>query len=101
METRVCLVVGSLAKRWLCVLAPLAVFLTPHAASSQGLLGIHLNPLPIGPGAQVASAPNDPLFGVQWGPQQVRADRAWGITRGNGALIAIVDSGIDLDHPDL
>ena len=48
-----------------------------------------------------AAPPNDPLYGAQWGPKQVRAEQAWGTSRGAGATIAVVDSGIDLDHPDL
>jgi len=46
--------------------------------------------------------PNDPYFGAQWGLEVVEAPRAWGITRGSpSVLIAVVDSGTDLDHPDL
>lgn len=57
----------------------------------QGALATHLDPF----------APNDPLYRFQWGPQQVRAEQAWHLTLGAGAVIAIVDSGVDLDHPDL
>lgn len=48
-----------------------------------------------------AAAPNDPLYAQQWGPQQVRAEQAWDTSTGHGAVIAIVDSGVDLRHPDL
>ena len=52
-------------------------------------------------GAAPASATNDTHYGLQWGPQQVRAEQAWSTSTGAGQTIAIVDSGIDLDHPDL
>jgi serine protease len=48
-----------------------------------------------------ASASDDPLFGSQWGPQQVHAPEAWPTSDGTGAVIGIVDAGVDLDHPDL
>ena len=48
-----------------------------------------------------AAAPADPLFSAQWGLGQVRAEQAWHRSGGAGATIAIVDSGIDLSHPDL
>ena len=52
-------------------------------------------------GAAPAAATNDTHYGLQWGPQQVRAEQAWATSTGAGQTIAIVDSGIDLDHPDL
>lgn len=52
-------------------------------------------------GTAQAADPNDPYFGLQWGPKQVHAPAAWGTSTGAGATIAIVDTGIDLDHPDL
>jgi serine protease len=53
-------------------------------------------------GSTAAAPPNDPYYGpYQWGPKQVRAEQAWATSRGAGQVIAIVDSGIDLSHPDL
>src|SRR4051812_3558719 len=46
-------------------------------------------------------APNDPLLPQedQLGP--LFAQQAWGTTNGSGVTIGIVDSGVQLDHPDL
>jgi thermitase len=48
-----------------------------------------------------AGASNDPLFGSQWGMSKIGAEQAWSTGAGNGVVIAVVDSGADLDHPDL
>src|SRR5687768_6646257 len=46
--------------------------------------------------------PDDPLFLRQWGISQVRAPDAWAQgALGNDVIVAVVDSGADLDHPDL
>jgi subtilisin family serine protease len=54
-------------------------------------------------GAVPASAAQtgDPLAPGQWGVDQVRAPAAWSTSTGDGAVVAIVDTGVDLDHPDL
>jgi serine protease len=53
-------------------------------------------------GTAAGAPPNDPYYGpFQWGPKQIRAEQAWPASRGEGQVIAIVDSGIDLAHPDL
>lgn len=45
--------------------------------------------------------PNDPSFGSQWGMPKINLPDAWDITQGSSSIIvAIVDTGIDLDHPD-
>jgi subtilisin family serine protease len=46
-------------------------------------------------------AAGDPKRSLQWGLTRVRADQAWSASKGAGVTIAIVDTGIDLTHPDL
>ena len=53
------------------------------------------------PAASDDAGPNDPLYSQQWGLARVRASEAWATATGNGVTIAIVDSGVDLTHPDL
>src|SRR5687767_4513843 len=55
----------------------------------------------LGAPAAAQAAPNDPFYGLQWGQQQLHTEPAWTRTTGAGQTIAIVDSGVDLDHPDL
>ncbi|MBV6738230.1 S8 family peptidase [Priestia megaterium] len=46
--------------------------------------------------------PNDPFFAYQYGPQKVQAPDAWDVTTSNGNIkIAIIDTGVQLNHPEL
>lgn len=45
---------------------------------------------------------NDPLFSQQWGLKQINVSSAWRQGAfGKGVVIAVIDSGVDLSHPDL
>ena len=48
------------------------------------------------------NVPNDPDFGISWQHGAVESAKAWSIETGSEqAVVAIVDTGVDLDHPDL
>jgi subtilisin family serine protease len=49
------------------------------------------NPLP--PGVDAAEIP--------WGISRVNAPAAWAVTKGEGVKVAVIDTGIDCNHPDL
>jgi thermitase len=46
--------------------------------------------------------PDDAYFDKQWGLNKIQAPQAWDVTKGSSSIeIAILDTGVDLDHPDL
>jgi len=52
--------------------------------------------------SQVLERPNDAFYGFQWGPLAIGCEDAWEIETGHpDVLVAIVDSGADLQHDDL
>jgi len=51
---------------------------------------------------QIQLDPNDPSWWAQWAPVRIEADYAWNTTIGDSSvLVAVIDTGIDWDHPDL
>jgi len=49
----------------------------------------------------VADDGQDPYYGAQWGLPRVGAPAAWNLSTGAGVTVAVVDTGVDLTHPDL
>ncbi|MDC8004285.1 S8 family peptidase [Aureisphaera galaxeae] len=45
--------------------------------------------------------PNDPLFNDLYGLQKLECLTAWKKTEGENVIVAVVDSGVDYNHPDI
>jgi subtilisin family serine protease len=98
--------------------AGIAVVSTTNAnfkanAASLGTIAPNLRVQWVDPARQVeapvVSAANPPnsgdddfFFDLQWGHDAIDAPEAWEAgERGDGARVAVLDTGFDLDHPDL
>ena len=87
--------------------APLLVVITLICASPSHLLALESS-APDSVLLSATSTPNDPCFTgcppyeVPWHFEAIGAPKAWEITKGSDeVLIAVVDNGIDDQHPDL
>lgn len=52
---------------------------------------------------QAAIIPNDPFYnrGQSWHYEMINLPAAWDISLGDGVIVAVIDSGIRTNHPDL
>jgi len=49
-----------------------------------------------------SAVPTDPSYSLQWGLPAIHAPGAWDYGLGSASVVvAVIDSGVDLDHPDL
>lgn len=64
---------------------------SPHAAASRQLDQAAAQPF----------TPNDPYFPYQWALTRIGAPAAWGAgARADGVTVAVIDTGVDYQHPD-
>ncbi len=76
-----------------------ATELTHRLAQEEGVLWAEPNGRIYATGA---ITPNDTYYlPIQWNLRRIRLPEAWAITTGSEAPIAVLDTGIDLDHVDL
>lgn len=61
-----------------------------------GLIGV-----PLGALGGAAPAYADSIRSSQWQLRALNADDAWEESTGDGVTVAVIDSGVDADHPDL
>ena len=54
------------------------------------------------PKVAAPTVPNDPLWSTSWSLTKTNAAAAWNLTTGSSeTVIAVLDTGVDLSHPDL
>lgn len=53
------------------------------------------------PAPKPADVPNDSHYPTQWALPKIDAPTAWNYSKGDGAKIAVIDSGFETSHPDL
>lgn len=50
---------------------------------------------------QLFATPNDPDYKNQWHLNKIGAEQAWATAKGSKTVVAVLDDGFDLNHPDL
>jgi len=47
------------------------------------------------------TVPNDPYYSSAWHLPKINAPLAWDVSTGSSVVVAVLDSGVDSNHPDL
>ena len=78
-------------------------FLRSRAELDKTLADLRSDPsvISVEPESQVKSLSSPPYFTSQWGLTTVDSASVSGSTQGSGILVAVIDSGVDANNPDL
>ena len=80
-------------------------FATPQTmATAETSLQANSNVVSVTPNLMVQPqvVPNDPSYGTQWAPAAMNLPAAWDTTTGSSStVVAVLDTGVLLTHPDL
>ncbi|MBI2169576.1 MAG: S8 family serine peptidase [Actinobacteria bacterium] len=66
----------------------------------RGFTAVVIAALSFTPVAAGATSP-EPRQGEQWGLSRIHAADAWALSTGEGTVVAVIDTGVDKDHPEL
>jgi subtilisin family serine protease len=62
---------------------------------------VYVQKKPASPPGQDKDKEEDVYKELQWGVDQIDAEKAWATSTGNGVKVAVLDTGIDYNHPEL
>ncbi|WP_433388587.1 type VII secretion-associated serine protease mycosin [Micromonospora sp. KLBMP9576] len=75
-----------------------------HRAAVAAIALVAVTAAPTPPAAEDGTcrqAPTSTETGVSWGQQRLGIERAWPLSRGEGVLVGVVDTGVDAGIPQL